>query len=66
MPELELTEAQWVALVEAKGRELCSAVKDATEAGTSDALILPALIGVFREAGMLPDLDFGSLLGLLR
>lgn len=64
--ELELTEAQWVGLVEAKGQELCSAVKAATAAGTSDALILPALIGVFREAGMLPDMDFTGLLGMFK
>lgn len=62
----ELTEAQWVTLVEAKAGELCDSVKGATEAGVSDALLLPALLGVFREAGMLPDLDFGSLLGMFR
>ncbi len=61
-----LTEQEWVALVEERGQELCSAVKAATEAGVSDALLLPALIGVFRDAGMLPDLDFGGLLGMLR
>jgi hypothetical protein len=60
------TPEQWVGLVEAKARELCDSVKGATEAGVSDALLLPALLDVFRQAGMLPDLDFGSLLGMLR
>lgn len=62
----ETTEQEWVRLVSEQGRLLCRTVKDATEAGVSDALILPALIDVFREAGMLPDLDFSSLLGMLR
>ena len=53
-------------LVEERGRALCEAVKAANEAGVSEALLLPALIDVFREAGMLPDLDFGSILGMLR
>lgn len=60
------TEAERIALVEARGRELCAAVREANEAGVSEALLLPALIGVFREAGMLPDLDFDSILGMLR
>jgi hypothetical protein len=62
----EPTEADRVALVEARGRDLCEAVKAANEAGVSEALLLPALIDVFRQAGMLPDIDFGSLLGMLR
>jgi hypothetical protein len=63
MPE---TEQEWLAEVQAQGRGLCSTVKAATEAGVPDALLLPALIEVFREAGMLPDLDFSSILGMLR
>lgn len=66
MPELELSAEQHVIVVEAKARELCDSVKAATEAGVSDALLLPALLGVFREAGMLPDMDFGSLMGMFR
>lgn len=66
MPEQGLTEHEHLAVVEAQARDLCTAVKDATEAGVSDALLLPTLLAVFREAGMLPDMDFGSLLGMLR
>jgi hypothetical protein len=55
----------WLERVEEDARSLCSTVKDATEAGVPDALMLPALIAVFREAGMLPDFDYGSLLGML-
>lgn len=66
MPE-ELTPTQeWVALVEEQGRLLCQAVKDATEAGVPDGLLLPALVGVFREAGMLPDFDYSSIFGMLQ
>jgi hypothetical protein len=59
-------ERRWVLEVRTDAERLCSTVKGATEAGVSDALLLPELIAVFREAGMLPDLDFGSLLGMLR
>lgn len=62
----ELTAEERVALVELRGRALCEAVKEANEAGVSEALLLPALIDVFREAGMLPDIDFASILGMLR
>lgn len=55
-----------MSLVEERGRSLCEAVKAANEAGVSEALLLPALIDVFREAGMLPDIDFGTILGMLR
>jgi len=55
-----------IAEVESRGRELCRAVKGANEAGVPDSLLLPALMAVFREAGMLPDFDFAPLLGMLR
>jgi hypothetical protein len=56
----------WLAEVKEDAGTLCLTVKAATESGVPDALLLPALLDVFREHGMLPDLDFGSLLGLLR
>lgn len=64
--ENEQNTQAWLAQVEEDARTLCSTVKEATEAGVPDALMLPALIAVFREAGMLPDLDFSALLGMLR
>lgn len=58
---------RYIEEMEACGRMLCDAVKRANEAGVPDALLLPALIAVFRDAGMLPDafssLDLGTLLG---
>lgn len=62
----ELTERERVALVEERGHALCEAVKAANEAGVSEALLLPALIDVFRQAGMLPDLDWSMIMGMLR
>lgn len=54
-----------IGAVNLHARDLCDSIKSAQEAGVSEALILPALIAVFREAGMLPEgLDFGSLLGM--
>jgi hypothetical protein len=55
----------WVQRVEEDGRSLCETVKAATEAGVPDGLLLPALVGVFREAGMLPDFDVGGLMAVL-
>lgn len=55
----------WVTRVEEDARTLCSTVKEATAAGVPDALLLPALVAVFREAGMLPDFDFSAVLGML-
>ena len=55
-----------VAAVEDASLLLAEAVKAAEAGGISEALIFPALVGVFREAGMVPDwLDIGSLAGLL-
>jgi hypothetical protein len=56
----------WVAEAVEDARTLCSTVKAAAEAGVPDALLLPALLDVFREQGMLPDMDFGSILGMFR
>lgn len=64
MPDEDNAQA-WVARVEEDARALCSTVKEATEAGVPDALLLPALVAVFREAGMLPDFDFSAVLGML-
>ena len=52
--------------VEAASKRLADAVKAAEAGGVSEALIFPALVAVFRDAGMVPDwLDIGSLAGLL-
>ena len=60
-------EEVYVAAVETHARALCDALHEATAAGVSNALVLPALVGVFREAGMIPqDLDLGSIMGMLR
>ena len=59
-------ETQLVARVEATARDLCAAIRESRESG-ADALVFPALIGVFRDEGFFPaDLDLGSLMGLLR
>lgn len=56
-----------LALVERNAALLCASIKSANAAGVSDALLLPALISVFREAGLFPaDLDLGSLFALIR
>ncbi len=60
-------EKELLAVVEIEARHLCLAVKEANDHGVSDALLLPALVSVFREAGMIPEsLDLGSLFGMLR
>ena len=62
-PELE---AEHLAEVQRAAEHLCDTVQAAEAAGVSSALLLPRLLAVFQAAGMLPDLDFGSLLGMLR
>lgn len=52
--------------VEQDAQALCNSVQEAAAAGVPDALLLPALMAVFRDAGMLPDIDFASLLGMLK
>lgn len=60
-------QAAMVSDVEGKAAALCESIKRATEAGVSDALVLPALFAVFKEAGMLPEaLDLGMLAGLFQ
>ena len=60
-------QASMVSDVEEKATALCDSIKQATEAGVPDALVLPALFAVFKEAGMLPEaLDLGMLAGLFR
>jgi hypothetical protein len=56
----------WLALASEQARALCATVKEASVAGVPDALLLPCLLDVFRAEGMLPDLDFGTLLGMLK
>lgn len=60
-------EQELVGDVEVKARALCEAVNVAIRNDVSQALLLPSLISVFREAGMIPqDLDLSGLMGLLR
>lgn len=49
------TPAELVADVERDARTLAESLKAANEAGVSPALILPRLVLVFREAGMMPE-----------
>lgn len=59
--------AAMVSEVEEKAAALCDSIKQATEAGVPDALVLPALFATFKAAGMLPEsLDLGMLGGLFR
>lgn len=52
--------------VEAAAKRLSETIKQAEAAGVSEALIFPALVAVFKDAGMVPDwLDMDSLAGLL-
>lgn len=41
--------------IKAKARDLADALVAAKTAGVSEALILPELITVFRDAGVIPD-----------
>jgi len=41
--------------IKAKARDLAEALIAAKAAGISEGLILPELITVFREAGIIPD-----------
>ena len=62
-----MTEQELVDQVETTAQALCNAMHAAVEGGVSQALLLPALVSVFREAGMIPDsLDMGSLMGMLK
>ena len=61
MPEPGDTDG-WLAEVAEDATTLCTTVKAAAEAGVPDALLLPALLAVFREQGMIPE-NMGGLLG---
>ena len=50
MSATELTQQQHLDLVKARAGGLAEALRDASDAGVSHALILPALVLVFREA----------------
>lgn len=52
----------WLALVTEDATTLCTTVKAAAAAGVPDGLMLPALLAVFREQGMIPE-NMGGLLG---
>lgn len=66
-PDQAAQQAALLKVVEVEAEHLCLAVKAADRAGVPDALMFPALVSVFREAGMLPEsLDLGGLLGMLR
>ena len=61
-----MTDQELIAAVEESAQSLADAMKTAEEAGVSPALLFPALISVFKDAGMLPDwLDMGSLMGMV-
>lgn len=65
--ERQPSEYALVRAVERDAAALAASMHAAVNAGVSQALLLPALFNVFREAGMLPEsLDLGSLLGMLR
>lgn len=49
-----MTEDEHVELVKEKAKELIEALNGATDAGVSHAALLPELVSVFREAGMVP------------
>ena len=51
----ELSELEHVELVKEKAGDLCRALTEASDAGVSQALLLPELMVVFRDFGMLPS-----------
>ena len=61
-PDKGLTPAEHLLEVKTQAARLCDALRDASEEGVSPALLLPALVTVFRDAGMMPA---GGLPGLL-
>jgi len=61
-----MNEQELIAAVEDASRGLADAMKNAETGGVSPALLFPALISVFKDAGMLPDwLDMDSLIGMV-
>jgi hypothetical protein len=66
-PTTEERRKDLLRVVEIEARHLCEATRAASEGGVPDGLLLPALVAVFREAGMIPEsLDLGALFGMLR
>lgn len=67
MSDQTRTPEEWIASVRQHAGELAAELRDATDAGVPPALILPALIDVFRSAfGEMPagfQLPFGMLGG---
>jgi hypothetical protein len=53
-----LTETEWLALVDTRATELAGALRDASDAGVSHALILPRLMLVFRQVFGEPPAGF--------
>jgi hypothetical protein len=49
-----LTADQHVLEVTLRGQQLAEALKDAGDEGVGPAVLLPALVTVFRDAGMMP------------
>lgn len=49
--------------VRSRAQAFLDAVTAANEAGVSQALILPMLVGMLRDSGMMPSFDPSALLG---
>ena len=49
-----MTDEQHIEAVREKARALIAALDEATSAGISQAVLLPELVSVFREAGLMP------------
>ena len=61
-----MTEPDLIAGVETAAQNLADAMKEAEQGGVSPALLFPALISVFKDAGMLPDwLDMDSITAMV-
>ena len=53
--------------VKCKAQSLTDAIKEAENDGVPPALLIPELLQVFHEAGMLPDwFDMGSITAMLQ
>jgi hypothetical protein len=49
-----MTEAEHVQRVRERAQQLIEALNQAADAGVSQATLLPELVAVFQEAGMMP------------
>jgi hypothetical protein len=54
-----------VTKIEHDARALAESLREATDAGIGPAIILPTLITVFREAGIMSDFQMPSLPSLM-